>query len=210
MRETVVVAHGLWMPGIETRLLRHRLQRAGFRPELFAFPSLRGTLSQNAERMARFVERIDADRVHFVGHSLGGIITLEMLHRFRLKRIGRIVCLGSPLTGSGIAGALICRRFTRPIVGRSLTEHTARGGTGRWNSPHELGIIAGSKSLGVGFLFPGLPEPNDGTVAVEETQLEGAQAHITMPVSHTQLIIDREVARQAIYFLRHGSFRAGS
>jgi pimeloyl-ACP methyl ester carboxylesterase len=206
MIETVIVAHGLFMPGTETRLLRHRLQKAGFRPLLFQFPSVRGTLAQNVERLARFAADAAGDRLHFIGYSLGGVVTLHMLLRHRLNRVGRIVCMGSPLTGCRTASWLMQSEFSRGIVGRSLADHSDAGGLSRWDLEYELGIIAGSRSLGVGRLFGQLPEPNDGTVAVDETRLPGATAHITLPVTHTQLMFDRVAARQAANFLRTGAF----
>jgi pimeloyl-ACP methyl ester carboxylesterase len=206
MIESVIVAHGLFMPGDETKLLRHRLTKAGFQPQLFRFPSVRGALAQNAERLARFAEGVRGDRLHFIGYSLGGVLTLHMLHRHRLNRVGRIVCMGSPLTGCRTASWFLQSEYSRALIGRSLAEHTDAGGFSRWDLEYELGIIAGTRSLGVGRLLGKLPEPNDGTVAVDETRLPGATAHIMLPVTHAQMMFDRVVARQAANFLRCGAF----
>lgn len=206
MSESVIVAHGLWMPGLETKLVRRRLEQAGFRPSLFRFPTLRGTLAQNAQALARLAAKSPGDRVHFVGYSLGGVITLEMLDRHRLVRVGRIVCLGSPLRGSRAAEVFRPYRFGRAFIGKSLTEHIEHGGMARWAQPYELGIIAGNRPLGMGRMVQDFPGENDGTVAVDETRLPGATAHITLPVTHTQMLIDATVARQTIHFLRHGRF----
>jgi pimeloyl-ACP methyl ester carboxylesterase len=206
MTESVIVAHGLWMPGTETRLLRHRLQAAGFRPFLFRFPTLRGTLSQNVTKLARFAADTPGDDLHFVGYSLGGVVTVSMLAETPLERVGRIVCLGSPLTGSGTAARLTGSALGRKVIGRSLLEHLQRGGIVRWNRSNPLGVIAGNSSLGVGRLLGRRSPANDGTVAVEETKLPGATAHLILPVSHAQLLFDRAVARQTIHFLRHGRF----
>lgn len=206
MSESVIVAHGLWMPGVETKLLRYRLENTGFRTRLFQFPSLRGTLEHNARQLARFAEHAAGDRLHFVGYSLGGVITLTMLARSRLQRVGRIVCLGSPLVGSRTATWLAGTTMGRKVVGKTLLDHLNEGGCVPWDRRHELGIIAGTRSLGIGRLMQKMPVANDGTVAVDETRLPGATAHLTLPVTHTQLLFDREVARQTSYFLRHGEF----
>jgi len=206
MSESVIVAHGLWLPGPETKLLRHRLKTAGFRPHLFQFPTLRGTLTQNTQALARFVEQAAGDRLHFVGYSLGGVVMLTLLSQSSPARLGRVVCLGSPLTGSRTASRLAGTRLGRSIVGKSLLEHTHRGGFTRWDGKAELGIIAGTRSFGVGRFVDELPGANDGTVMVEETRLAGAAAHITLPVTHTQMLFDAAVARQTIHFLRHGRF----
>lgn len=208
MAESVIVAHGLFLPGVETRLLRNRLSQAGFRPYLFQFPSVRGTLAHNVERLAKFAEGVRGDRLHFVGYSLGGVLTLHMLYRHRLARVGRIVCMGSPLTGSRTASQFMKKDFSRPLVGRSLAEHTRAAGLTRWDLDYDLGIIAGTRGVGVGMLVSDLPEPNDGTVAVEETRIPGATDHISLPLTHTQLMFDRSAARQVVHFLRHGRFAA--
>lgn len=206
MIETVLVAHGLWMPGIETALLRHRLQQAGFGAELFRFRTVRATLAENMHELSGRIESTHGDRIHLVGHSLGGVIAVHLLGRRQLPRIGRIVCLGSPLVGSCVADRLGRTRFGRALVGHSLGEHLAGGGLERWDGRYELGIIAGSRGVGFGRLVEAIPGTNDGTVAVGETRLPGATAHLTLPVTHTQMLVDRTVARQTIHFLRHGSF----
>jgi len=206
MTASVIVAHGLWMPGLETRLLRHRLETAGFRPFLFRFPTLRGTLTQNVARLARFAEATPGETLHFVGYSLGGVVTVAMLADTAFGRAGRIVCLGSPLTGSATAARLADSSIGRRIVGRSLLEHLSAGGIRCWQRPNDLGIIAGTRSLGLGRIVRRHRGPDDGTVAVEETRLAGASDHLTLPVTHTQMLFDRAVARQTIHFLRYGRF----
>lgn len=206
MRESVIVAHGLWLPGVETGLLRNRLGHAGFEPYLFRFPTLGGTLAQNTLKLERFAENVAGDKIHFVGYSLGGVVTLTLLADSPLRRVGRIVCLGSPLLGSRVAARVGRSALGQKVVGKTLREHIARGGIDRWDLDIELGIIAGTRGFGVGRFVEPLPGESDGTVAVEETRLPGATAHITVRATHTQLLFDRVVARQTIHFLRHGRF----
>jgi hypothetical protein len=54
---------------------------------------------------------------------------------------------------------------------------------------------------------PGIPRPNDGTVAVSETMLDGMTDHVTLPVSHFGMLLSSAVARQTVNFLRHGRFQ---
>jgi len=207
MSEAVIVAHGLWFPGVETKLLRMRLGHAGFEPHLFRFPTLRGTLEQNVQQLGRFAGQIACSKLHFVGFSLGGVVTLRMLATTRSNRVGRVVCLGSPLTGSLVAKRLGSTELGRKIVGRSLSEHVDLGGIECWEQKIEVGIIAGTRNLGIGRLVETPAGAGDGTVQVDETRLPGATAHITLPVTHTQLLFDDTVARQTIHFLRYGRFR---
>jgi len=206
MIEAVVVAHGLWAPGVETAILRRRLRLAGFRPSLFRFSTVRAGLAQNVARLARFAAEVEGDRVHFVGYSLGGVVTLTMLMQHPHSRIGRVVCIGSPLVGSRTASRVSRNNLGRRIVGRSLLEHNQQGGMKRWDQPVELGVIAGSRNFGAGHLIGALPGTNDGMVAVDETRIAGSTDHLTLPVSHVQMLFDGDVARQTIHFLQHGRF----
>jgi 8-oxo-dGTP pyrophosphatase MutT (NUDIX family) len=204
--ESVVVVHGLWMPGYETALLCRRLARAGFVPRLFRFRSVGDGLDANAELLARFAERLPGDKVHFVGHSLGGVVAAHMLQTRPPLRAGRIVCLGSPLRGTHSGKRLARFRWGAGLTGRSIGDLLARGGLAPWSGTADLGVIAGDLPLGLGLLLGALPRPHDGVVAVEETRLEGARDHIVLPLSHTALLFSRAVAEQAAHFLRHGRF----
>lgn len=204
--DTVVVVHGLWMPGFETWLLRRRLGSAGFSPALFRFPTVRATLTENVARLARFADEQPCARVHFVGHSLGGVLAVALLEDRPPDRPGRVVCLGSPLKGSEAGRGLARLGFGPRLVGRSIGELNERGGLPPWPGTTDLGIVAGSWGFGVGRLFGPLPRPHDGTVAVAETMLEGATDHIVLPVTHTSLLFDRAVAESTIAFLRSGRF----
>lgn len=207
MATPVIVVHGVWMPGTETMLLRRRLDAQGFHCHLFRYHSLAADLDQNATQLARFVEDVPGDTVHFVGHSLGGVVILWMLQRGALQRLGRVVCLGAPLNGSATARTLGAHLGTRAAVGKSLAELTALGGLSAWTGESSLGIIAGEASLGIGKLVARLPRPNDGTVSVDETRLPGASDHIVIPASHMSLLWSKPVADQVAHFLVHGRFQ---
>jgi hypothetical protein len=204
--ESVIVAHGLWMPGWETALLRWRLGAAGFTPLLFRFATVGEGLQANAERLRQFALHAPGETVHFVGYSLGGVVTVRMVEMQSFERPGRVVCLGSPLNGSRSALALARWPGGTRMVGKSMLELNAGGGLRPWLGERELGIIAGRLAFGLGRMLGALVPPNDGTVAVDETQLAGAKDHIVLPVSHTTLLFSPVVAAQACHFLRHGRF----
>lgn len=204
--ESVVVAHGLWMPGWETGVLRRRLAAAGFAPRLFRYRTVSETLRGNAERLARFVANVPGSVVHILGFSLGGVVTLEMFDWNPPERPGRIVCLGSPLCGSASASKLASLPGGRSLVGKSMLDLHDRNGLRSWSGQRELGIVAGDLAVGFGRVLGALQGANDGTVAVDETRLAGAADHLVLPVSHTSMLFARSVADQACYFLRHGRF----
>ena len=146
---------------------------------LFRYHSVTAGLQANAARLAEFLAQRANAGVHLVGHSLGGLVILEALARHSVA-CGRIVCLGSPLNGSGAATAVAGWPSGRRIIGKSLEEHLSRGAA---TAPagREIGIVAGSRSFGTGRFFGNLSAPNDGTVTVEETSLAGAADHLVSP-----------------------------
>jgi pimeloyl-ACP methyl ester carboxylesterase len=206
--ETVVVIHGLWMNGAEAGLLRHRLSdEHGYPTELFQYGTFGADFSTNADRLRDFLDGLKAPNLHLVGHSTGGLMALVALQRRPLARPGRIVCLGSPLRGSiaadqlaklGDLGAAILGPTGRQALLGQLLQ--------RYDGERDVGVIAGTTSIGAAMMLGILPTPNDGTIAVVETQLPGIKAHMTYPVTHTGLLLSPEVAKQTAFFLRHGMF----
>jgi len=206
--EIVVVIHGLWMTGLETGLLRHRLTNEyGYDTELFTYSSIDAGLEENAERLSAFLATVEARVVHLVGHSLGGLLSLFTLDRHPIEAPGRVVCLGSPFRGSLAARGLARWDWGEAMLGRTARDGLLNGALEDYRGKRDVGVIAGTLGMGLGRLLADLPEPNDGTVAVEETRLPGATDHIELPVSHTGLILSPSVAEQVAYFLRNGRFR---
>lgn len=205
-RDAVVVVHGLWMPGWETLLLRRRLEAAGYSTYQFVYPTVGCGLDENAARLAEFAARLPGRRVHFVGHSLGGVLILKLFEHGPLPRAGRIVCLGSPLTGTHAGRVLDSFALGRRVVGRCIRDLLECGGCSPWSGACELGIIAGDVPLGFGRLLGGLEKPHDGTVSVSETRLAGATDHVVVHCTHMSMLWSPAVVEQVRRFLRDGSF----
>jgi pimeloyl-ACP methyl ester carboxylesterase len=203
----VVIVHGLWTGPWAMAWLARRLAAAGMRPFRFGYASVREGLDANADALARFARDIDARELHWLGHSLGGMVIFRALMRIR-ARPGRVVMLGSPLRGSFAAGRLAQLGIGRRMLGRSVREWFAAPAA-EWTLTQELGVIAGTAGLGLGRLVaPRLPSPNDGAVTVAETRLAGTREHLCLPVSHTGMLFSARVADCASRFLRSGSFAA--
>jgi pimeloyl-ACP methyl ester carboxylesterase len=196
----------VWMRGTAMRVLRRRLEANGFDVHVFSYPSVSADLAANAASLAAFIDAVPGDAVHVVGHSLGGVLVRAMLETAAPARLGRVVCLGSPFTGSRTARRVARLPGGARLIGRSLSDLLARGGFDAWRAPHEVGIIAGRVPFGFGRLFGRFGEPNDGTVAIAETRLADAHDHIVLPVAHMALLWSPEVARQVEYFLLRGKF----
>jgi pimeloyl-ACP methyl ester carboxylesterase len=206
--EKVVLVHGLWMTGAVCALLARRLRACGFEPLLFSYPSVRVTLEQVAQRLERFVHERSPGPVHFVGHSLGGLVVLELLARAPSVPAGRVVLLGSPSTSSLAAEQLVGSRAGRMLAGSALPQWRAERGL-EVARRVETGAIAGTARFGVASLVVTLPRPNDGAVTVAETQLPGLRDHLVLHVTHSGLLVSARVARQVCAFLTHGRFTRG-
>jgi len=209
--DTVICTHGIWAHGAGMYLIKRHLEREfGMRALIFSYPSIVNTLDQNAGLLARFIEDNGIERTHLVGHSMGGLVILRMLANRYTEAPGRVVCIGSPLCGSRVATFLDAQSWGEQLLGNSLPEGTIHGAANEWASDvtawREIGSIAGSMSLGVGKFAGSFGEPNDGTVAVSETELDGAKDHLVLPVSHMGLLLSRTVADQIGSFLKRGEF----
>jgi pimeloyl-ACP methyl ester carboxylesterase len=193
-------------------VLARRLRRQGFTVHAFSYPSVRADLSANAERLARFLDALDADTVHLVGHSLGGILIRALFHYSPPRQAGRIVTLGTPHGGSRVARHLSRHALWRRLMGPGVAQLLA-GTPQEWSSPpRDIGVICGTRSFGMGRLLArGLPRPNDGLLTVKESAFPAAREHLALPFSHTGLLFSREVADQVGQFLINGKFfRQGS
>ena len=204
-QEVVVLVHGLYLHGLAMWPLASRLQRAGFEPVIFSYPSVRLPPAENARALAQRVAALTSTRVHFLAHSLGGIVIRHLFHQFPDQPPGRVVTLGAPHQGS-VTASHLQRRGLGFTLGLS-TEQGLLGELPPWPADRELGSIAGTLNVGLGRLLSAVSGPADGTVLVAETRLPGMRDHICLPVSHTGMLFAPAVAVQACAFLATGRFQ---
>jgi pimeloyl-ACP methyl ester carboxylesterase len=203
--ETVILLHGIWMKPVIMQPLAARLRKAGFNTACFSYPSVKKSPAQNAQLLHEYTDSLPGDRLHFVAHSLGGIVLMHYFARFQEPRPGRVVLLGSPLCGSAYAGKFHQLPLVRQALGNS-TEQGLLGNVPAWQGGRDLGMVAGTRNIGVGNLLGRAAQTNDGAVFLTETQLPGLTDHISLPVSHTGMLLSVRVARQVIHFLKNGHF----
>jgi pimeloyl-ACP methyl ester carboxylesterase len=208
MKTAVVFVHGLFLNGTEFTLLRRRLAAShGFKAHRFSYSTVSGSMNSALSQLSQFVSRIDAERIHFVGHSLGGLVLSRYFERERIERPGRVVLLGSPVVGSSSARAIARHAWLKRVLGPLVAEELLEPAASRcWACERELGLIAGTSPVGLGRFFARFDEDCDGTVAVSETKLPGHTAHLTMPVSHMGMLASADVAREVGEFLDRGRF----
>ena len=173
----------------------------------FSYASVRADLHANAAKLASFLDTLDADTVHLVGHSLGGILIRALFQDHPRQKPGRIVTLGAPHGGSRVAQHLNRHAFWRRVMGKGVAQLLADEPQ-QWTAPaREIGAICGTRSFGLGrWLYRDLPRPNDGLLTVKESAFPAAQEHMALPVSHTGMLFSREVAEQIGNFLVSGKF----
>lgn len=208
-RTLTVLVHGLWVHGVLMALMRRYLARTGFDAVCYSYPSVRYTLTENAGRLAQYARTLGVPRLHWVGHSLGGLVILRMLEREPALPPGRVVLAGVPYGGSHSGTALARSRLGARALGRSMREWLDSTRPAQFPG-REIGVIAGSLGVGLGRVVArDLPAPNDGAVTLAETQLPAARDRIVLPVTHTGMLLSRRVAHQAAAFLRDGAFDHG-
>lgn len=216
MAECVVLLHGLGRLSNSMGELEEKLAPAGYEVVNIKYPSRSHAIDVLAEdavgRGLAECRRANLDKsnreIHFVTHSLGGILVRFYLRANSIEELGRVVMLGPPNQGSEIVDGLLPVpgfRFVGGPAGVAL-------GTGEQSvidslGPVEfdLGVIAGSTNINpLEFLF--INGPSDSIVSVESTRVQGMNEHIVLPVTHTFMMRNNEVIEQAIHYLKTGSF----
>ncbi len=210
-QDCVVLLHGLGRGPLSMWLLAERLEDAGYAVETPAYPSRDAPIAT----LAQVVDTgLDACRaaghapVHFVGHSLGGMLVRARFEDDVPTDVGRLVMLAPPNGGSEIADRARDAWWYRAMTGRAGQELSTDPAAlpGRLSAPRfDVGVIAGTVSFEPWF-SAWLPGPDDGKVAVSRTRLEGMRDFITVPHGHTFIMNGDDVARATIAFLRTGSF----
>ena len=207
MAAAVVYVHGLWMPGEESLILKHRLAHEyGFTLHSFRYSAASSTMSAITERLQAFVRELQAPAVHFIGHSLGGLVIHRFLERFPEQPAGAAVFLGTPCVASRAAARASAFAPVAHLMGPAVREELVAPQQRRWTHARPLGIVAGTQAIGFGQLLAHFDEDNDGTVAVSETRMPGASDHIVLPVSHLGMLLSARVAHEAGLFLATGHF----
>ena len=198
----VLLLHGIWNARLWLSPLARKLRAAGFEPQIWGYDSV---LGGPARAVPALIDALrDGPPTHVVGHSLGGLVALEALQRAPDLPVARVVCLGSPLRGSGTARALGAHRWSSPILGRSAA--LLCDGLPAWEGHVAVGMVAGHVPRGVGRLLAAVDAQSDGTVGIAETRLPGLCDHCLVAASHSGLVLSPEAARQAAHFLREGRF----
>jgi pimeloyl-ACP methyl ester carboxylesterase len=208
--ECVVLLHGLIRSNASMTVMADALKDEGYAVKNIDYPSTASPIEQLAATIIPNAASAcaGAPRLHFVTHSMGGILLREYLSHKELDKLGRVVMLGPPNQGSELVDYLVDVPGFEILNG----EAGAQLGKGEGSLPlklgpvtFQLGVIAGTRSYNP--LYSSLiPGTDDGKVSVVSTRVEGMTDHIEIDASHTFMMDDDEVIRQTVAFLRTGKF----
>ena len=208
----VVLLHGIARTSRSLRKLERALQQSGFATLNIDYLSRKKPLEALAADIHLPISEFAAARggpIHFVAHSMGGLLARVYLAQHRPERIGRVVMLGTPNGGSEVADLLkrfaLYRAFYGP-AGLQLATEQDLTLTSLPPLDYPVGIIAGLRTLDpIASTFV-LPKPNDGRVSVQSSKLDRMADHTTVEASHTGLVRHPGAIVQTIAFLQTGRF----
>ena len=211
-QECVVLLHGLCRTGRSMIPMEQALSQAGYKVLNLDYPSRSASIEKLSDdaigRAVADCQKDDAAQIHFVTHSLGGILVRSYLSRHTVPNLGRVVMLGPPNQGSEVVDKLGWLWIFKKINGPT----GSKLGTDKNSTPNQLGpanfcagVIADDRSINwINSLM--IAGDDDGKVSVERTKLAGMTDHIVIHATHPLLMRNRTAIRQTIQFLRLGKF----
>jgi len=235
-QECVILLHGMCRTSRSMEPMAKALSAAGYRALNVDYPSRTAAIEPLSEEVigravadamvrrapARLVAEqpirtepvlgvpalAEVTKIHFVTHSLGGILVRSYLSRHTLPNLGRVVMLGPPNQGSEVVDQLGGWWLFKKLNGPAGNEL----GTDNDSTPNRLGpanfcvgVIAGNRSINwINSLL--IPGPDDGKVSVTRTKLAGMADHLVLRATHPYLMRNSAAIKQTIHFLRTGRF----
>jgi len=204
MKEIIVLVPGIGFGGIEMMFLSHQLQHFGFKTKLFCHNPWRNTIEEKAESLNNFISLFNANKIHYVGHSMGGLIIMQMFIIHPHQHPGNIVTLGTPHNGcKSLKSALTLPGF-KYLLGKCLISSGEMGILPLPKNNH-VGAIAGKLNILLGYLLR-LQTPNDTLISVAETQHPDLKDSFTIYASHASMLFSKKVAKNIAFFLKNGCF----
>lgn len=209
----VVFLHGISRTFRSLHKMRRAIEAAGFSTLNVGYASRHKPLETLADDIHPAITDFIGSRdgaIHFVCHSMGGLLARVYLARYRPMRLGRVVMLGTPNGGSEIAdslkGLLPYRLFFGPAGQQLVTRRDPATEALLPPVDYPVGVIAGNRTLDPISSIFFLPGANDGRVTVANTKLEGMADHVVISADHALMVRHPQAIAQTIAFLQRGVF----
>ena len=211
--QCVILLHGLARTSASMNKIEVRLTEAGYAVIKMDYPSRHNKIEELSEIAVNegllYCREAAAKHIHFVTHSLGGILVRYYLFIQEIPELARVVMLAPPNQGSlvvdnfsGYPGYGLLNGPAGYQLGTGVESILSQLGP----ADVEVGIIAGDRTVNL-ILSTSFNEPNDGKVAVSETRLEGMTDFMVVHHSHPFIMQSDEVIEQVLHFLQHGFFK---
>ena len=213
--ECVILLHGLGRTASSMKAMNRALRKNGYHTVNIDYPSRSRSVAelaaQTLPQALRQCRNKKPRRIHFVTHSMGGILLRYYLKDHRPAELGRVVMLSPPNKGSEVVDKLRHLRIYQWANGPAGQELGTDGLPTRLGAvDYPVGIITGNKAAFWDLWFSILIEgEDDGKVSIDSARLEGMRDYLVLPYSHTFIMQRRDVIDQVLYFLRQGHFRHG-
>ena len=210
--ECVILLHGLVRTKASMEKIEKKLLSEGYKVINHDYPSRNFTIAELAvneiPNALKECEQCEASKVHFVTHSLGGILIRYFIEHSGIENLGRVVMLSPPNQGSELVDEIAnipgYDALNGP-VGRELGTDDKSVPLSLGPANYELGIITGNESVNL-ILSRFIPGEDDGKVSVERAKLEGMTDFLVVPHSHTFIMKSDKVIEQILFFLQTGLF----
>lgn len=199
-QQAVVLVHGLWMNRWTFGWIAKHLETKGYKVYRFGYKTTTRPFAFNMQKLKAFVNSRKEKTVHLVVHSMGGILSMRSLPEIRKQ--GKLVMLGSPINGSQAANAMGQKKWTAWIL-KHAKEPLQNGVVAPDVFRESLMIAGTSNSIGIARIVIKLPEPNDGTVALVETQADWIDHHVTENTNHFRMLFHKRIKQKIYDFLKN-------
>lgn len=210
MTEGIILIHGIFRTNSCMKKIARFFENKNYKTLNIEFPSTKYDISSLAKIIHQEVKEFaqQVTKIHFIGHSIGGLIIRTYLNTYSLENLGRVVMLGTPNNGSEIADFLkdfyLYKKLYGPAGQQLITDQSKfKNIFGSIN--YELGVIAGISS----FHFIAnkiIGKESDGRVSVISTKVEGMKDHITIKSTHVGLTSNKEAWQFTKNFIETGNF----